>query len=142
MGRPTDLTPTLQKKIVAMIRDGVSPEIAAVAAGISRATYYAWRARGREESAGPYLDFLDAVEKAIAECEARAVHVVAKAFGKNWQAAMTLMERRFPDRWSRRDRLDVYHQVQREAERIAAELGVPVEQVLRETGVQFPVTTN
>lgn len=142
MGRPTDLTPALQKKIIAMIRDGVTPEIAAVAAGVGRTTYYRWTARGREETEGPYRDFWDAIEKAIAECEARAVHVVAKAFGTSWQAAMTLMERRFPDRWSRRDRLDVYHQVQREAERIAAEMGVSVEQVLRESGVQFPVSSN
>lgn len=142
MGRPTELTPALQKKIVAMVRDGMSPEIAAVAAGLHRSTYYDWRARGRSEGEGIFSDFSDAIENAIAECEAHALRVIQRAAPKNWQAAMTLLERRFPDRWGRRDRLDVYHQVQREAERIAAELGVPVEQVLRESGAVIPVSSN
>src|SRR5207249_15883 len=32
-----------------------------------------WRARGRIEGVGPFSDFSDAIEKAIAECEARSV---------------------------------------------------------------------
>lgn len=34
-----------------------------------------------------------------------------------------------------RQRIDVYQHVQAEAQRIATELGIPVEQVLRESGV-------
>lgn len=144
MGRPTDLTPKLQRKIVAMVRDGVSPEVAAVAAGIHRATYYDWRARGRAEGSGLYTDFSDAIETAIAQCEARIASVVTKAFPTSWQAAMTLGERRFPDRWGRRERIDIYEheRIRREAERLSAELGLPVDQILRESGVQLPVSTN
>lgn len=139
-GRPSDLTPALQRKILAMIRDGVTPEIASVAAGVNRATYYRWQARGREEVDGPFRDFCDGIEKAIAECEARAVHVVTKAFPNSWQAAMTLMERRFPDRWGRRERIDVYEheKVRQEAERIAARFGVPVADVLQRAGIVLP----
>lgn len=139
-GRPTDLTPKLQRKIVAMVRDGVSPEVAAVAAGLHRSTYYDWRARGRTEGSGPYSDFSDAVESAIAQCEARAARIVARAFPDSWQAAMTLMERRFPDRWGRRERIDIYEheKVRQEAERIAARFGVSPDLVLQRAGVTLP----
>lgn len=140
MPRPTDLTPTLQRKIVCMVRDGVSPEVAARAAGVTGRTYYLWMARGREEEDGLYFQFLQDVEKAVAECEARAIHVITKAFPTNWQAAMTLMERRFPDRWGRRERIDVYEheRVRQEAERIAARFGVPVADVLQRAGIVLP----
>lgn len=140
MGRPTELNPALQRKIVAMIRDGVTPEIASRAAGISASTYYLWRAKARENPDSQYSEFSEAIEKAVAECEARAVHVIAKAFPNSWQAAMTMMERRFPDRWGRRERIDVYEheKVRQEAERIAARFGVPVETVLQRAGIVLP----
>lgn len=140
MPRPSALTPALQRKIACMVRDGVSPEIAARAAGIAASTYYLWRAKGREEPDSIFGDFSEAIENAIAECEARAVHVVVKAFPTSWQAAMTLMERRFPDRWGRRERIDVYEheRVRQEAERIAARFGVPVDEVLQRAGIVLP----
>lgn len=123
-----------------MVRDGVSPEIAARAAGIAASTYYLWRSKGRETQDGPYSEFSEAIENAIAECEARALRVIQRAAPKNWQAAMTMLERRFPDRWGRRERIDVYEheKVLREAERIAARFGVPVEQVLQRAGIVLP----
>lgn len=123
-----------------MVRQGVSPEIAAVAAGVNRATYYRWQARGREEQEGVFRDFCDAIERAVAECEARAARVVAKAFPSSWQAAMTMMERRFPDRWGRRERIDIYEheKVRQEAERIAARFGVATDDVLQRAGIVLP----
>lgn len=43
------------------------------------------------------------VNKADAEAEATAVLTVRSHFKGNWQAAMTFMERKHPDRWKRRD---------------------------------------
>ena len=61
------------------------------------------------------------------------VGVVAKAAaGGNWQAAMTYLERRDPEHWARRDRLDVAVNVRKEAERIAAENDLSVDEVLAE----------
>jgi len=123
-----------------MVRDGVSPEVAARAAGIAASTFYLWRAKGREQPDSNYAEFSEAIENAIAECEARAVRVITKAFPTSWQAAMTLMERRFPDRWGRRERIDVYEheRVRQEAERIAARFGVPVDEVLQRAGIVLP----
>lgn len=138
--RPTRLTPKVAQSICEIVKDGVSPEIAAAAAGIGRTAYYDWRSRGRVQPDTIYADFNEMLEQALAECEARAARVVVNAFPDSWQAAMTLLERRFPDRWGRRERVDIYeHQrVRQEAERIAARFNVPVEQILQRAGVALP----
>ena len=63
------LTPALQEKIVAFIRAGGYPNVAAEAAGLPRAVFARWRARGRRSDAPPaYREF----ERAICEAEAQA----------------------------------------------------------------------
>ena len=55
-----------------------------------------------------YSDFRDAVEKARAEAEAqklKAIHIAAT--DGTWQAAAWWLERSFPDRWGRRERIEV-----------------------------------
>lgn len=106
-GRRTKLKPEVQDKIVSAIRAGNYACVAAEYAGISAATFYVWLQRGSEEKKGAYRDFLDAVKKAESEAEVRAVAMVQKHMAENWQAGMTYLERKFPDRWGRRDRLKV-----------------------------------
>lgn len=102
MARRTKLTPALQKRITDSIRAGNYAFVAAQQAGIHEATYHAWRARGRKEGKGIYREFDEAVEMAEAEAEAVAVMYVRRAMGESWQAAMTYLERKFPDRWGKR----------------------------------------
>lgn len=92
-------------------------------AGVSTSAYYNWLNRGEKEiarlealeeqgetdpkpleSEAPYVDLVDAVKKASAAGEMQAVSLIRNAFNRNWTAAMTFLERRFPDRWGRRDR--------------------------------------
>jgi transposase len=106
-GRPTKLTPALQDKIVQAIRAGNYMETAAAYAGIHKDTLYAWLKRGARERSphSPYRQFSDAVEKALAEAEVRDVALIAKAAEREWQAAAWRLERKFPDRWGRRERV-------------------------------------
>lgn len=104
MGRPTKLTPELQVKIVEIIRAGNYADVAAEAVGIGSSTYYHWLALGRDATSGKYRDFRDAVKAAECYAEVRAVAIVQKHMVDNWQAAMTYLERKFPDRWGRRER--------------------------------------
>jgi hypothetical protein len=108
MGRPTKLTPELQKAICDAIQGGCYVETACLASGIDESTYYRWLEKGGQGQQ-PYRDFRDAVKKAEAHCEKLAVGTVLRvAFdpeNPNWQAAMTYLERRHPERWGRRDRL-------------------------------------
>jgi len=54
-----------------------------------------------------YSSFVQALKVAEARAEFTAMAEVRAAFAGNWTAAMTYLERRFPARWSRRDRSTV-----------------------------------
>lgn len=105
MVRPTKLTPRLQAKICDAIRVGCYVETAAAYCGISKDTFYRWLRKGNEEEEGIYRDFVDAVEKAIADAEFRDVMIISNAATTDWKAAAWKLERRAPDRWSRREKL-------------------------------------
>lgn len=123
MSRPTLLTPDRVRRITELVAAGNDQETAALAAGISKSTHFAWMARGRIEadrlaanprlkvkaSEAPFVEYLEAVQKARAEAEARLVLLVAKAAQepKTWQAAAWLLERRDPQRWGRVTRTEL-----------------------------------
>lgn len=121
MVRPTKLNSEIQNKIVTAIRAGNYIETAAAYAGISKSTLYDWLRRGEREkqrveknpryrirkSEKPYVEFSDAVEKALAEAEIRDVAIIAKAAEEHWQAAAWRLERKFPERWGRKDRHEI-----------------------------------
>lgn len=104
-GRPTKLTPELQKKIIDAIRAGNYMETAAAYAGISKDTFFRWLRKGARAKSGIYKDFHDAVEKALADAEVRDVMLIANAAATDWKAAAWRLERKFPDRWGRKERL-------------------------------------
>ena len=106
-GRLSKLTSKVEETIVQAIRAGNYASVAAEYAGVSESTFYNWLRRGREESEGPFRSFHDAVRGAERESEVRAVAIVQKHMDGNWQAAMTFLERKHPERWGRRDQLRV-----------------------------------
>ncbi len=73
-------------QVLAMLRAGNYLAIAAKAAGVSSEAL---------------AEHLEQVEQATAEGEARAVTQIAQAARSNWQAAAWLLERTYPERWSR-----------------------------------------
>ena len=104
-GRPCKLTPEVQEKICRAIRAGNYAYVAAEYAGIGASTYHRWMQQGEQETSGPFREFRDAVKNAESEAEVRAVAIIQKHMERNWQAAMTYLERKHPQRWGRR--LDV-----------------------------------
>ena len=121
-GRPTDLTPQAQAKIVLAIVGGNDNKVAAAHAGIGESTFYAWLDRGRKElarlaassrakpkaSETPFVEFLEAIQKAQADAETRNVALIAKAAQDGtWTAAAWWLERKYPERWGRKDRHEV-----------------------------------
>lgn len=123
MARPTKLTKKLQDKICNAIRAGNYIETASAYAGISKSTLYDWLKRGEREKVRVsknsrarirkkeriYVEFSDAVEKALADSEVRDVAIIANAAKENWQAAAWRLERKFPNKWGRRFKADVEH---------------------------------
>lgn len=112
MGRPTLLTPDVQARIVEAIERGNTHKTAAQYGGIEDETFYEWMARGRGERKDrpctpEYAEFAQQIEKAELKAKMDAVDLVQLGGLKNWTAAMCWLERRYPDEWGRRDRLDL-----------------------------------
>jgi transposase len=104
-GRPTALTPEVQDKILNAIRAGNYAEQAAQYAGVHKSTYYRWMQKADEPDTKPiYREFRDAVKEAEAGAEAYAVAMVRQAMPSSWQAAMTFLERKYPERMAGRCR--------------------------------------
>lgn len=108
VGRPTKLTPEVQDKIVSAIRVGNYIDVAAQYAGIHKDTLYHWMQLAHDEDAnGPHRQFSDAIKAALAQSEVEGVARITSAARENWQAMAWRLERRFPDRWGRNDRVRV-----------------------------------
>ena len=101
-GRRSKLTPRVQKKILEAIRLGATYEVAARAAGIGERTLYRWKERGQRAKRGKFRQFWQALQQAEAEGEIRHLQTIAEEgpSGSKW-----ILERRYPDRWGRRDRV-------------------------------------
>lgn len=101
-------TSAVRTTIIEAIRTGNTLTHAAGLAGVSRAVVYQWLARGVDAPAGSaYRQFSEDVEKANAEAASRLVAIVSEAAIDDWRAAMTLLERRFPDEYAKRERHEV-----------------------------------
>jgi hypothetical protein len=99
-----------------LIRAGNVPVRAAMAKGVPRSTWYSWLARGRvaatrrkddleiSDSERPFLELVDAVERAESESQVIAISHLQKAMPSTPTAVLAFLERRFPREWSRTER--------------------------------------
>ncbi len=108
MARPSKLTPEVTKRLTEAIRAGNYYEAACGYAGIGYSTFRAWMVRGEEAKSGKYREFMESIKKAEQEAEVRMVAMWQKHMPDNWQAIATFLERRYPDRWGRRN-LNIEH---------------------------------
>lgn len=111
------LTAELTENIVDRVRRGIAPEVAAVAAGVSQSTYYNWRKRG-QDGEEPYAGFWNAVARACAESEVALVERVQEGDGQgvgfgSSKAALEILQRRFPKRWSVQVKVEMSEQLNR-----------------------------
>lgn len=63
-GRPSGLTKETRDEIAKHITTGATEGDACELAGVARATYFTWKAKGEQQERGEYRDFLDALEAA------------------------------------------------------------------------------
>jgi hypothetical protein len=99
-GRTVGLTPRIQQIIRDAIAAGNYQKVAAQAAGISEDTLMKWRQRGRR-GVEPYASLEKAIEVADQDCEMTLVAKVMGATDKDWRAAAMMLERKYPERWSK-----------------------------------------
>ena len=108
--RTSKLTPQMIDKLAKIVREGHYIVTACQAAGIHKTTFYDWLTKGDKEiergvtSLNTHLIY--AIKKAEAQAEQDLLSVIKdKAInGKEWLPAMTILERRHPERWGRKDR--------------------------------------
>ena len=95
-GRPRSaMTAEAVAAIVKTVGLGVWPDRAAQIHGVNPATMRAHRAR--------HEDFATALEKAEATAEAGFMAKILRHTEKQWTAAAWMLERRWPDRWAKRE---------------------------------------
>lgn len=132
IGRPPVLDGDVTRRVVEVVRAGNYAEVAAASVGISGSTFRAWLREGARirrvlepldeaeydaavdaltEHQLQQAEFSAAVEKAMADSEVIDVLNVRKAAADHWQAAMTRLERRHPQRWGRREAIEVSGQL-------------------------------
>ena len=106
MARPTRCTPEVTQRVADAIRGGNYANVAARYAGIGERTFYKWmeRAASGEE---PFVQFQQAIKEAEAAAEVRNMALIQQAAqAGTWQASAWYLERRYPSRYGRRDRLE------------------------------------
>jgi len=99
VGRNTKYTPDRVKRIVKAIADGNTHKVACALGGIHPDTFYTWIKE--------YPEFSDTVKKAEAEAESFHVDRIKLHSFRNWQASAWMLERRNPEEWGKKDKVDV-----------------------------------
>jgi hypothetical protein len=91
------LTPTLSRRIVRDVREGVPPQVAAVKAGVPLEKFLDWLSRqGRR-----YVAFQQAIEQARAVAQAEHVLLLKKAARKGkFHAALTWLQAQAPEHFA------------------------------------------
>lgn len=116
-GRPTKLTPEIQDKICDYLKMGNFIDTSCKLVGIHKDTFFEWMKRGREaKRKSIYQDFFFAVEEAQGFGEARHVAIVSKAGEFDWHASAWMLERKFPEKYGRKDKVDLKHDGKIEAD--------------------------
>ena len=106
MARPTKLTKEKADEIIKHIKIGLYYKTACECCGVDYSTFRRWMQRGEREKSGKYCEFYNAVNKANSEAELRMVMNWQKHVIDDWKAAKEFLERRYPEHWARREKLE------------------------------------
>lgn len=94
--RPTVLTPEVQATILDALRRGNYLSTACEVAGIAYRTLLYWKDQER------FADFFTSIKKYERISEASALEDLSRG-NPGWQARAWFLERRFPNRWARKE---------------------------------------
>ena len=127
-GTRSKATAERKEAVLAGLRRGLSRTVAAEAVGVSKDAIRRWTERSPR--------FADEVAQAEAQAQSLLLGLVldaaAKRLPNTWQAAAWVLERRWPDAYGQRQRVEISMDIREEAERIAKELGLDASDVLAE----------
>jgi hypothetical protein len=122
LARPSKRTPDRERRLLDAVRAGNTLRASAAYAGVNEVTVERWSHR--------FADFAESLSRAIAESEIHLVALVRTASTSDWRAASWLLERRFPETWSQRARLEI--DIRSRAEQLASAYGLDPAAILSE----------
>jgi hypothetical protein len=112
--KSSKLTPELSAEICGLLAEGLSVEAVCGKVGLHKTTFYRWLKAGEVDEGSeitpdlaPFVELRSAVNSSLGDLEQGALNKIKAASEKTWQAAAWMLERRFPDRWSLRNRTEV-----------------------------------
>lgn len=113
-GPPTKCTDAFIERVIECIEKGLPKGKAFTLGGVNEQTGFDWLAevrKDREKAHPQWVKLYDALEGALARHEDELVDVIrstaTSGMPNTWQAAAWLLERRNPNDWARRDKVEV-----------------------------------
>ena len=111
-GRPTKLNETIIEEICDLIAEGYTFAEAARIRRVGQSTFFRWMAIGKKEDADPiYKNLVARVHETAEFTEIEAIQIIRSSDirNNNCKGAMWLLERRFPEKYGKKqiaDKLD------------------------------------
>lgn len=104
-GRPSSMTPEIRAKLLEALRGGNYRGVACQWAGVDDSTLRRWMRKGLDEPDSEWAKFREEVIEAEQSAEVRAVALIMRGAESDPKHAQWWLERKFPERWGRKDRL-------------------------------------
>jgi len=102
----TKLNDEIIERICEYVTLGLSYKDASEACDITERTFYNWKKRGENAKSGKHYDFLDKLKLASSKSKVYHLNKIREAGDKGvWQANAWILERRFPEEFGRRDKI-------------------------------------
>lgn len=108
MGRGSKLSPALTKAIADDLANSADyPGTVAQLHGIDKSVHCRWMQWGEKATSGKYYNYYIAIQNALSVQERYLVGLVREAAKVSWPAAMTLLERTRPEKFSRMEKREI-----------------------------------
>lgn len=102
-GRRPKLTKELVKKAIALKSDGMSDKDICIACGVSQTAFYRWQENGGKSDL--QRELVDGLKKAESNYKGALLRSIKEQGEKDWRALCWLLERKYPEEYSRVDRV-------------------------------------
>ena len=102
-GRRPKLTKELVKKAIALKSDGMSDKDICIACDVSQTAFYRWQENGGKSDL--QRELVEGLKKAESNYKGALLRSIKEQGKKDWRALCWLLERKYPEEYSRVDRV-------------------------------------
>ena len=113
-GRRPKLTKELVKKAIALKSDGMSDKDICIACDVSQSAFYRWQENGGKSDL--QRELVEGLKKAESNYKGALLRSIKDQGKKDWRALCWLLERKYPEEYSRVDRVTANVHQKQEAE--------------------------